>query len=178
MELWQRLDELRQDWRGEALIHYDGKWDNWLVLAEPAPRRTTRLKMVDWEFAGLGDPCWDIGTVFMDYLSFWLLSIPITGEAPPERFMELSRYPLERMQPALRAFWQAYVQHVSLDATTSYHWLLRAVKYGAARLVQIGFEQMQTSMQLTGPIVCLLQLSLNILRRPHEAAVYLLGIPL
>jgi hypothetical protein len=67
---------------------------------------------------------------------------------------------------------------VSLDATTSYHWLLRAVKYGAARLVQIGFEQMQTSMQLTGPIVCLLQLSLNILRRPHEAAVYLLGIPL
>jgi len=138
----------------------------------------TRLKIVDWELARLGDPCWDVGSVFANYLSFWLFSIPITGEDPPDRFMDLARYPLERMQPAIRSFWQSYVRTMELDAATSDDWLLCAVKYGAARLVQTAYEQMQMSIHLTGNVVCLLQLSLNILQRPREAMVHLLGLPL
>src|SRR5215203_342990 len=176
--LCQALDELRRGWRTEALIHCDIKWDNCVVFARPASKRMTRLKIVDWEIAGIGDPCWDMGSVFSNYLSFWLLSIPITGEAFPDRFVELARYPLESMQPAMRSFWQSYVQGLGLDAATSSEWLLRAVKYGAARLVQTAYEQMQMSIHLTGNMVCLLQLSLNILRRPQEAMVHLLGLPL
>jgi hypothetical protein len=116
--------------------------------------------------------------VFSNYLSFWLFSIPIMGEEPPDRFLELAPYPLERMQPAMRAYWQAYVRDMGLDAVTAKAWLLRAVKYGAARLVQTGFEHMHLSTQLTGNLVCLLQLSLNIMQRPHEAIAHLLGIPL
>jgi hypothetical protein len=37
---------------------------------------------------------------------------------------------------------------------------------------------MQMAMELSGNVVCLLQLSLNMLRRPQEAMVHLLGIPL
>src|SRR5215207_3056 len=176
--LCQALDELRRGWRTETLIHCDIKWDNCVVFARPASKRMTRLKIVDWELARLGDPCWDVGSVFGNYLSFWLFSIPITGEAPPDRFMELARYPLESMQPAMRSFWQSYVRTMELDAASSDDWLLRAVKYGAARLVQTAYEQMQMSIHLTGNMVCLLQLSLNILRRPQEAMVHLLGLPL
>jgi hypothetical protein len=179
-EFCELLDELRLGWRAETLIHNDIKSDNCLVFSAhlASKRRQPRLKIIDWETVGIGDPCWDVGAVFSDYLSLWLFSMPITGESPPDRFMELSRYPLEKMQPAISAFWQAYVQRMQLDGTTSSQRLLRAVKYGAARLVQTAFEQMQMSIQLMGNTVCLLQLSLNILRRPQEAIVHLLGIPL
>jgi hypothetical protein len=177
-EFCDLLDELRKGWTTETVIHFDIKWDNCLVFAQSASGLKRRLKIVDWEFAGVGDACWDVGSVFMAYLSFWLLSMPITGEMPPDRWLELTRYPLRRMQPAIRYFWQSYAQRMDLDTTTSRAWLLRATKYGAARLVQTAFEQMQMSMQLTGNVICLLQLSLNILQRPQEAIVHLLGMPL
>jgi|SRR5215217_5938183 len=177
-ELCRLLDDLRAGWKNQALIHRDVKWDNFIVPARPSSRRKAGLKLVDWELADVGDPWWDVGSVFGSYLSFWLLSIPITGEAPPERFMELARYPLEKMHPAIRAFWQSYTRHRNLDAARAAQYLLRAVKYGAARLLQTGYEYSQGSLHPQGNILCLVQLSLNILRRPHEAAVYLLGIPL
>jgi hypothetical protein len=172
------LDELREGWRTETLIHSDIKWDNCVIFARPSSQRKTRLRIVDWELAGMGDPCWDIGSVFSNYLSFWLLSVPTTGEGPPDRSIELARYPLERMHPALRSFWQSYVRYMELDAATSGEWLLRAVEYGAARLVQTGYELTQMSLRLTDNIVSLLQLGLNILQRPQEAIVHLLGLPL
>ncbi len=172
------LDELRHAWKTETLIHSDIKWDNWIVFRQPSMQHKVELKLVDWESACVGDPCWDVGSVFNDYLSFWLFSIPITVDTPPERFIELARFPLEKMQPAIRSFWQSYVQRMELNTPTSHEWLMRAVRYGAARLIQTAFEQMQMSMSLTGNIVCLLQLSLNIMHQTHEAIIYLLGIPL
>jgi thiamine kinase-like enzyme len=173
----QDLDAIRQGWRAEALIHQDIKWENCIVVPQSASARSLTLKIVDWELANLGDPCWDIGALFGDYLGFWMLSIPIAGDAPPDQFMNLARYPLTRMQPAIRAAWQAYAQRMELDPTTAAQWLLRVVRYAAARLVQTAFERAQTASYLVGNIVGLLQLSFNILRRPHEALVHLLGIP-
>lgn len=173
-----QLDALREEWRTEALIHGDIRWDNCIVFGKSSSARKSRLKIVDWELAGVGDPCWDVASVFNDYLSFWLLSIPVTGELPPDRFLELARYPLEKMHPALHAFWLAYVQQMNLDVATADRWLLRTGRYVAARLVQTAFEETQMTIQLTGNIVCMLQLSLNILQRPHEATAQLLGIPL
>ncbi len=172
------LDELREAWRVDSLIHNDIKWDNCLISTLSNSSRKYQLRIIDWEFAGMGDSSWDAGAVFSNYLSFWLFSIPVSGQEPPDRFLELARYPLDRMQPAIRAYWQAYVRGRGLDAASSEECLLRAVKYAAARLVQTGFEQMQHSMHLTGNLICLLQLSLNIMQRPYEAIVHLLGISL
>jgi len=177
-EFGEHLDGLRAGWQTEALIHRDIKWDNCMVFGKSPSARKTRLCMIDWELAGVGDPCWDVGSVFNDYLSFWLLSIPVTGEMPPDRFLELARFPLEKMQPALLSFWESYVKKRGLDSAAADRSLLRSVRYGAARLVQTAFEQMQMSMQLTGNIVCFLQLSLNMLQRPEEAAGRLLGLPI
>ena len=135
------------------------------------------LKIVDWELAGRGDPCWDLGSVFSEYLGFWLLSIPDPGAILSDQSPELARYPLNKLQPAMCSFWESYVRCMNFDATSSHEWLLRSVKYAAARLVQTAFERMQMVMQVTGTIVCFLQLSFNILQRPEEAIVHLLGIP-
>jgi aminoglycoside phosphotransferase (APT) family kinase protein len=179
------LDELRRGWQTEALIHNDVKWTNCVVFAPAGSQRVTRLKLVDWELAQLGDPAWDVGSVFSSYLSAWLASIPITGHDPPDRFPELARHPLERMQPAMRAFWVAYCRRTGADpadpaapaAPASSAMLLRATRYAAARLVQTAYEHLQAAPQLTGYVICSLQLGLNVLQRPHEAAAHLFGIP-
>jgi aminoglycoside phosphotransferase (APT) family kinase protein len=170
------IDALRDEWRDDALIHGDLKWDNCIVSGSTPSARMTRLKIVDWEIARTGDPCWDIGSVFHDYLGFWLLSIPVTGTMPPEEFLKLARFPLEKMHPALRAFWETYVRTMGLVAEEADRWLLRSVRYAAARLIQTAFEQMQGSIRMNGNTICFLQLSHNILKRPREAAVHLLGI--
>jgi Phosphotransferase enzyme family len=172
-EFAEELDALAREWRPQCLIHTDVKLDNCIV---PPGRRPT-VKLVDWELAGAGDPCWDIGSVFSHYLSLWLLSIPITGEAPPERWPELAKYPLARIRPALDACWRAYCEALELETAEEGEVLLRSIRFAAARLLQTGVEQSQYALQLWGSTICLLQLSLNVLTRPEEAALTLLGLP-
>jgi hypothetical protein len=173
----QRLDELRAQWRVSALIHRDVKWDNFVVVLSPTTRRVTGVKLVDWEAAGAGDPRWDIGSVFSHYLSFWVFSIPITGQTPPTSFAKLARYPLSRMRSALQSCWAAYVAERELAASPAQELLYGAVQFAGARLVQTAFEMTQASMLITSAVVLHLQLAMNILQRPQEAAVHLLGLP-
>jgi hypothetical protein len=102
----------------------------------------------------------------------------MTGETAPERLVGLARHPLPRMQPAIRAFWHAYVRQRGLPVRLARAQLRQAVRYGAARLVQTAYEQVQAMTQLTGTVVCALQVAFNMLRRPDEAAERLLGLPL
>jgi hypothetical protein len=174
-EFSRQLDELREGWRVDSLIHNDIKWENCLVRRAD-PNGEVQVKIVDWEFAGRGDSCWDAGAIFSNFLSSWLFSVPVTGEEPPDRYLELAQYPLQPMQPAIRAYWRAYARGIGLRPEGAHEFLMRAMRYAAARLIQTGFEQMQHATHLTGNLVCLLQLSLNIMRRPQEAIVHLLGI--
>ena len=170
------LDQLRESWRVDAVIHNDMKWDNCLVLRNTRSSGEPVLKIVDWEFANLGDSCWDVGAVFSAFLSSWAFSVPICGEEPAGYFLELAKHPLARMHPAIRGFWEAYREGRGLGRAESDDFVLRALRFGAARLLQAAFEQMQSSTILTGNVVCLLQLSFNILQRPREALVQLLGV--
>lgn len=168
------LDALRTDWATESFIHNDVRWDNLLLVSRPQSRKA-EVKIVDWELAGWGDPCWDVGAVFVDYLVLWLSSTPITGEAPLAGFAEHARFPLSAMQPALRAFWRAYVRRRRLGPEAARARLARSVRLCGARLIQSVYEQLQISPLLTGNLVCQLQLSWNLLAGPEEA-VRLLGL--
>ena len=175
--LAESLDRVRENWRVDSIIHNDIKWDNCVFSTGNGARAGSNLKLVDWEFACLGDSCWDAGAVFSAFLASWILSIPVSGDDPPDRFLDLARYPLSRMHRAIRAFWRTYSHRRGFDPTETAENLLRAIRYSAARLIQTAYEQMQHSSTLTGNVVCLLQLSCNILQRPHEAVVQLLGLP-
>jgi len=189
-EFGRAMDDLRNEWRLSRLIHSDIKWDNLILYRGSASaghrkitgrqstgNRKKRFKIVDWELWTWGDPSWDVGSVFSSYLNFWLQSIPITGEDTPERLLELARYPLDAMHGAIRTFWTTYVTRMGLGRTETADELNRAVKFAAARLVQTAYEQARAASDLTGNLLCLLQVSLNMLQRPDEAALHLLGIP-
>jgi Ser/Thr protein kinase RdoA (MazF antagonist) len=171
----EALERQRTTWRTDTLIHGDMKWDNCLVSSHEDSRDD--VKLIDWEVAIKGDPCWDIGSALSQYLSAWLFSIPVTGEVPPERFPELAGYPLDAMKPALVACWQAYADARQLDRRSTAGELRRAVELAGARLVQTAFEAAQMMQQLTSSLILHLQLALNVLLRPRAAATQLLGLP-
>ncbi|MGF1576510.1 MAG: phosphotransferase [Cyanophyceae cyanobacterium] len=170
------LHILSQSWEQKALIHGDIKFDNFIAHSSPGNKRQAQIKLLDWEFAGIGDPCWDVGSVFSDYLKMWIFSIPITGEIPPAQFGQLAEYPLEKMRGAMNSFWSTYRRQMSLDDDTADRVLLKSVQMAAARLVQTALEFTDTG-RLTSTIICLLQLSLNIFKKPEQATAHLLGIP-
>jgi Phosphotransferase enzyme family len=172
------LAALRAGWREDAFVHHDVKWDNCVVLTAGASRRRTRLALVDWEFADLGDACWDTGSVFGAYLGCWLTSIPVTGGESPDRHLDLAASPLVRMQPAMRAFWAAYAGARGWGAAVADAALVRSARYAGARLLQTAYERAQGAARVSATVVCLAQLAENVLVRPEEAAEHLFGVPL
>lgn len=175
--LCQNLADLQNSWVETALIHSDFKWDNCIAFAAPGSERKTKIQIVDWEFAGLGDPLWDVGAVFGDYFGTWLTSMPLLDGNPPERWVDLAAFPLEQMHPAINAFWTAYSAQREFSHVEAEECLIKSVRYSAGRLLESSYEQMQQSATINSYVYCHLQLALNLMERPAEAAVHLLGIP-
>ena len=99
-EFHAALDELRGEWRQDALIHGDMKWDNCVMPRHDDPARAAEgLKIVDWELADIGDGCWDVGAVFQAYLAHWILTMRIPAEqVSPDHLLDYAEFPLDRMQ--------------------------------------------------------------------------------
>ena len=172
----RNLDDLRNQWQKNRLIHGDIKWDNCLIETPTAGGQELKLRIVDWELADLGDAGWDVGAIFQAYLSFWILSINLPAGVPPSQSLHLAQYPVEAMQPAIRAFWETYRDRMELAGPAAEACLDRSVKYAAARMIQTVYECMHRSPQLTTNALCLLQVSMNILQQPREAIRDLLAL--
>ncbi len=172
-DLCEELDRLAATWRPTVLTHRDIKWDN-VLLSCVAGRR--RLTIVDWELAALGDPAWDVGSVFADYLGVWLSSIPTGGSRGLISYIDDAAIPLRTLQPALDAFWRAYRRMRRIDGHAEEGLLCSAVRHAAARLLQTAFEQTQSQRQLDDRVVACVQLSHNLLRAPRAAARDLLNL--
>jgi hypothetical protein len=179
-EFQRTLDELRGEWRYDRLIHGDVKWDNCVVYPEkgepPSGNGAAALKLVDWELADIGDARWDLGALLQAYISFWVFSMRVSAEMPPAQFESTAQYPIERMQPAIRAFWQGYIDARGIDRDAAAVLLTSSMKFGAARMIQTAYESMQFSPQISPNAVCMLQVSFNVLREPSEAVRHLLGL--
>jgi thiamine kinase-like enzyme len=175
-KLGDLLDQLRGEWKADEFIHGDVRGDNFLIPARPDSGRKRWLKMVDFEYGCKGDAAWDVGSVFAEYLSFWLFSIPFVGGAQPDRFLGLASFPLETVRPLIRSFWRRYVFSMKLEQSRCEELLLRAVKYCGARLLHIALEGTYASNSIAAVQIYLLQVGMNVLLQPEKAAVELLRI--
>lgn len=150
------LDRLRAEWHEDTLIHGDLKLENCLV----SPARDC-LRVVDWEFASWGDSYWDVSAMLQSYWNFWV-----------RRPLE---YPIEAIQPAVRAFLQAYAERRGWDAVEC---AARAVRFAGARMLQSAFETLDKMERMTGQAVRLMQGGLHIVTSPDWAAEQLIGTPM
>lgn len=108
------LQRGRAAWRAGCLVHGDVKWDNCLVALEEDP---PRVRLIDWELSGWGDPAWDLGT-FLAQAS----ALELARGRPAE--------------PDQRALVRAYAAAAEADPSP----LSRLVDYWPARLVHLALE--------------------------------------
>jgi len=169
------LETLRNEWTPDTLIHNDIKGDNLLVTLRTDERVSVRI--IDWELIQIGDAAWDVGTVFRDFLDYWLLSVPLSSDLSPEQMLEGAHVPLAKIHPATRAFWQAYRASASLAPAIAGSFLLRSLRFAAARMAQGAYELSASMHQASNYAVAVLQLAVNILEDPQDASLHLFGIP-
>ena len=173
----RRLDALHASWRHDTLIHGDMKFENCVVTSTNGSKGDVTIKVVDWEIADLGDPRWDVGSMLQSWLTYWIFSMPVDGKVTdPDQLAAQAHYPLERMQPAIRAFWQAYATTMNVSGEQERELLHTCISFGGARMVQTVFESMYQMTQLTPHAIFMLQVSLNILEEPRAAVTELLAL--
>jgi aminoglycoside phosphotransferase (APT) family kinase protein len=166
------LADLRALWRPTAFVHGDLKWDNTLVRTR-SKRHEARIRFVDWEFAGVGDPLWDVGSFLSEFIARWIASIPVSGDSTPDRFLAQAECPLDVLQPAILSFWDAYAVRTGLRGEAYEEAFLRAVQFAGARLIQTAVEQCQSASNISGTTVLTLQVAANVLARPRAALEHL-----
>jgi Phosphotransferase enzyme family len=169
----QALDRVRTGWRRNALIHGDMKFDNVVVRADPDGSGET-MHVVDWELADVGDSAWDVASILQAYLTWWISTIQ---GLPANESGDGATYPLESIQPAIHAFWDAYVTSRRIGPRDAGAELERAVSYAGARMLQTVYESMAAAPSLTQHAVWQVQACMNILKEPRAAAADLLGFP-
>jgi len=175
VELSRALSAAGDAWCGSSFVHMDFRWDN--AIDEESTVESASIRLVDWETGGWGDPAWDVGCVFAAFLSDWLFSIAESASAAPDKTLSAARYPLHRMQPAIRGFWGAYVRGRTLGEGDAARLLLRSTRMCAVRLCQSAFEALLNHDRTNAGSYRLTQVALNMLLRTREAAVHLLGLP-
>lgn len=170
-EFGSHLDELRSIWTPTALIHGDMKWENCLIFEE---NNQLKIQIVDWETADIGDPAWDVGAIFQAFIVFWIYSIPFDGEHALGELIHKASFPIERMQPAIKAFWESYTQNIS--SYDRLNFLNRSTRFAAARMLVTAYEHMHQAQHMSMSVLGLIQVSLNMFADPLIAAEELLGI--
>ncbi len=146
------LDGLREEWREETAIHGDWKLENCLLSDTGG-----RMQVIDWEFAAWGDPFEDIGTMLQSYWGAWV--------------RRPRQYAIEEIRPALHAFLEGYAG----DSCQAAGMAPRALRFGAARMLQSAYEALDEAEELNADAVCLLQASLNMFTRPDWALAEIFG---
>lgn len=176
-ELCERLADLNDSRDDVAIIHGDLRPNNCVAFSRAGAGRRTRIALVDWELARRGDPHVDLGAVLGEHLHVWLWSMSVFDGSDLRQAPHHARHPLDAMQPAIRAFWRGYLGTRQKQDAGPRPSLRRAVEFSAVRLVEVAFERAQTDAALDPRAGLALQLGLNVLRRPTEAAVHLFGLP-
>jgi aminoglycoside phosphotransferase (APT) family kinase protein len=157
--------ELRDLWRTETFINGDMKFAHCI-------RNGDGLYFIDWEMADFGDPLWDVGAIFQEYLGAWLRSMPPSPGVPLPDLVRRARRPLDQIQPAIRAFWQAYRDRAGGQPPDA---LDRAAGYAAGWLIQAAYQHLKESESISTHAVRLAQLARNILGDRGAAVQGLLG---
>jgi hypothetical protein len=169
------LDGLRRDWTPDTLIHNDLKGDNVLVASDG--EAGTSIRIVDWELVQIGDAAWDVGAVFRDFLDYWLLSVPLSGDLTAEQMLDAAKIPLAKLHPAARAFWSGYCAAADIGRDSHRAFLLRSLRFAGARLAQGAYELSSGTANPSNFAIALLQLAANVMVNPEDASLTLFGIP-
>ena len=161
------LDELPEP-QMSHFIHADLRWENVMVLDDAVDQ--TRVRYVDWEHAGIGDPAWDLGCFIASGVAAWLDSVP---SAAPDTDLEVlerkARIDRRDVAGAMNRFLRGYACGRSRTNAQSTVLEVRAMKEAAVRPVHLALEATMDLEDLSLTQVLYLQVATNILADPDAA---------
>jgi aminoglycoside phosphotransferase (APT) family kinase protein len=141
-ELCAAMQQARERWRSDCIIHADIKSDNLLfTLADNGTQAADRMTVVDWELAQLGDPAWDIAGFLHDFFLHWIFSFPIVALPSLEQLSPLADHVLAALRPAVAGLMEAYAAAGGIAPASDL--FERAFILSGARLVQFAVEYAQ-----------------------------------
>jgi aminoglycoside phosphotransferase (APT) family kinase protein len=152
-------------YRPSTLIHGDIKLENIVLSADGVE---PKLRLIDFELSGIGDPRWDVGSAMASHLVPWLYSMS-SGSAQTDGG---ARVPIESIQRGLRTMWASYVRLT----VVSPEFLDAAVNFAALRLLQTAHESSQFDSRASSTSVAAIQVAFNVLRSPDQARRVLFGL--
>jgi thiamine kinase-like enzyme len=170
-ELLQLMAPLAAGWQPTSLVHNDAKLNNFLAGYNPDKKQINFVKLIDWELADVGDPLWDLASVMQNYLTLWL-----TTDLPDQQSGYIQKITLEQVQPCILQLWNRYAQQMKWSPAAKQAALQKTIQYCALKLIHTCFETTAQQPTLQPVTVKMLQVSINILRSPADAAVKLFGI--
>ena len=109
-------------------------------------------------------------------LSRWVFSMEDHGDFSGSALAHQARRPLDKMRTGAITFLRAYIAAKEIAPQDVLDFLTRVGRYAGARMVHIALEAAQPFPAATAPVLLHAQLGLNIMSRPYEAAVQLLGL--
>ncbi len=160
--LCELLTDLEVSWQSSNLIHGDLKFDN-IVFRDIE----CAIVLVDWEFAGLGDPRWDLGSILADLLHVWLIDAVNQGiEASDDQNGKREASLFHRISLFCKVFLRSYCANAGkkLDAQFADECLC----FSAARFLQTAFEASQIRTDLDLYSVKAVQMAANLAVRRKE----------
>lgn len=164
------IQPLSSLWQPVSLLHNDAKLNNFLVGYDQEKNKVRFIRLIDWELADIGDPLWDLATVMQHYLTLWLTT------DVPEQETFFKKITLEQVQPRIQQLWNRYARQVNWPPAQRQAALLKTIRFCALKLIHTCFET-TTQLSVLQPVtVKMLQVSINILKAPADAATKLFGI--
>lgn len=149
------IREAKEKWKVKCLVHNDIRWTNFLVKENNA--ESIEIRLIDWELANFGDPCWDVAGILQAYFSYWILQY----DGDP--------FQLLKMKPAISSFTNAYIDLMKLEQEAAHQMLQMSMEFTGVRMVQSCIEHVMFHDELDRKTVQLLQFALNILKNPKNA---------
>ena len=173
------LEGILSSWKPQTLVHGDMKFDNIIISSglDRDNKSINKLLIIDWEFANIGDPAWDIGSIFQEFMKAWLSLLPMTGILSAEHLIKISSESFRNMQKLLRVFWYSYCDEIAKSPDELNDLLFRAANFCSCRLIQSTYEMFQSQTELNNLGIYMVQISLNMLTDIRKAIIHLLGIP-
>lgn len=111
LDAWSRLPALRAMWaEAEDIVHGDVRWDNWLVCAGRPPVGPCNLRLIDWEFARIGDGAWDAACFLAEYIRFWLTTSQLKGAGTRAEAEQYAPFRPEQTHASARSFMRTYAR--------------------------------------------------------------------
>lgn len=178
------LDMLQTAWRADNFIHGDLKWDNFIVTPK-SESMDVDLKIIDWELAGFGDPCWDVGSVFQSFINFPLVTMLAFAEELPTDLQGMMRYCSPDGLAAIRDFWIGYVTGAAMDEAAAGECIARSIQYCGARMLQTAFEMTEVikhdmdkyySDILLAKAYCLTRVAMDVCQNPTASLGSIFGV--